>query len=60
MQAPNTHTLRSILVTLTNDVPIETVSELLGHADIRRTQIYARIIQQKVSRDIEKMRTKIS
>lgn len=41
-------------VTLANDVPIETVSELLGHSDIRTTQIYAKIIQQKVSRDVDK------
>jgi integrase len=39
-------------VTLTNGVPIETVGQMLGHKDIRSTQIYARITDTKVSRDM--------
>ena len=35
-------------VTLTNGVPIETVSKLLGHTKLATTQIYARVIDQKV------------
>jgi len=46
-------------VTLTNGVPIETVSKLLGHTSIRTTQIYAKVIEQKVGTDIDKLREKL-
>jgi len=39
-------------VTLTNGVPIETVSRMLGHKNIRTTQQYARIVDRKVSEDM--------
>lgn len=43
-------------VTLTNGVPIETVSKLLGHTKIATTQIYARVIERKVSEDMNALR----
>jgi len=43
-------------VTLTNGVPIETVSKLLGHTSIKTTQIYAKVIEQKVSNDMKTLR----
>lgn len=46
-------------VTLTNGVPIETVSKLLGHTSIKTTQIYAKVIEQKVSEDMRELRSKI-
>jgi len=46
-------------VTLTNGVPIETVSKLLGHTSIKTTQIYAKVTEQKVSNDIKLLREKI-
>lgn len=36
---------------LSNGVPIETISKMMGHSNIRTTQIYAEITNQKVSRD---------
>ncbi|MDG5492893.1 site-specific integrase [Psychroserpens sp. SPM9] len=47
-------------ITLSNGVPIETVSKLLGHAKIATTQIYARVIERKVSDDINKLRSKLN
>lgn len=43
-------------VTLTNGVPIETVSKLLGHTSIKTTQIYAKVIEQKGSNDMRNLR----
>ncbi|MBS1778722.1 MAG: site-specific integrase [Bacteroidetes bacterium] len=51
-------------VTLSNGVPIETVSKMLGHRSIRITQHYAKIIDKKVSEDMlllqEKMQSHLS
>lgn len=43
-------------VTLSNGVPLETVSKLLGHSSIQMTQIYAKIVEQKVSQDMSNLR----
>lgn len=40
-------------ITLANGVPIESVSKMLGHTDIRTTQIYAKVIDTKLSNDME-------
>ena len=47
-------------VTLANGVPIETVSKMLGHTNIRTTQIYARIIDQKINTDMEMLAQKLN
>lgn len=39
-------------VTLLNGVPIESVSKMLGHTNIRTTQIYAKVLDIKVSADM--------
>lgn len=46
-------------VTLSNGVPIETVSKLLGHSKIASTQIYARVVERKVSEDMELLKKKL-
>lgn len=43
-------------VTLSNGVPIETVSKLLGHSKIATTQIYARVLENKVSADMNALK----
>tara|TARA_R110000850_G_scaffold18580_5_gene57224 strand:- start:9588 stop:9770 length:183 start_codon:yes stop_codon:yes gene_type:complete len=40
-------------VTLTNGVPIESVSKMLGHKSLRRTQCYAKVLNRKVSEDMK-------
>ena len=40
-------------VTLSNGVSIESVSKMLGHTNIKTTQHYARITEQKISQDME-------
>lgn len=47
-------------VTLTNGVPIETVSKMLGHKSLRTTQIYAKILDTKVSGDMQQLKQKLS
>lgn len=46
-------------VTLVNGVPIETVSKMLGHTDISTTQIYARVIDQKIANDMKVLQEKL-
>jgi site-specific recombinase XerD len=45
-------------VTLNNDIPIESVSKMLGHSSISMTQIYAKLLDKKVGRDMDKLTEK--
>ncbi len=45
-------------VTLNNNVPIETVSKMLGHSSINMTKIYARLLDKKVGKDMEHLNGK--
>ncbi|MGO2101433.1 MAG: site-specific integrase [Psychroflexus halocasei] len=46
-------------VTLTNGVPIESVSKMLGHKDLRTTQHYAKIVDRKISDDMNILKEKL-
>lgn len=46
-------------ITLTNGVPIESVSKMLGHKDLRTTQHYAKIVDRKISDDMKVLREKL-
>ncbi len=46
-------------VTLENDVPIETVSQMLGHKSIKTTQLYAKVTQKKISNNMKELKSKI-
>lgn len=47
-------------VTLSNGVPIETVSRLLGHTKLATTQIYAQVLEHKVSEDMQQLKEKLA
>lgn len=46
-------------ITLANGVPIESISSMLGHKNIRTTQIYSKVVNEKVSKDMNKLRLKL-
>ncbi len=58
------HTARKTFastVLLYNDIPMETVSELLGHSNIKVTQThYAKVVQRTVSKQMDKLNIKLS
>lgn len=49
----------AVSVTLTNGVPIETVSKMLSHSSLKTTQYYAKVVDTKISNDMEKLEQKL-
>ena len=47
-------------VTLSNGVPIETVSQMLGHKTLKMTQHYAKIVDGKIAVDMAALRIKLA
>lgn len=47
-------------ITLSNGVPIETVSKMLGHRNLSTTQHYAKILDKKIGEDMKNIRLKFS
>ena len=47
------HYYASIL-TLSNDVPIDVISKMLGHTNVRMTQVYAMVTQDKLFEEADK------
>lgn len=46
-------------ITLSNGVPIESVSKMLGYSNIRTTQHYAKLLDTRISSDMEKLKEKL-
>jgi site-specific recombinase XerD len=47
-------------VTLNNGVPIESVAKMMGHTSIKTTQIYAKVLDHKISSDMQLLRKKLA
>jgi site-specific recombinase XerD len=64
IQKPFTyHTARhtfATTITLSNGVPIETVSKMLGHRNLKTTQHYAKILDNKVGDDMRRLKEKLA
>ncbi|MFZ4428434.1 MAG: site-specific integrase [Saprospiraceae bacterium] len=57
------HTARhtfATTVTMTNGVPMESVSKMLGHKNLKSTQHYARIVDHKVEHDMAALAQKLN
>ena len=52
------HTFITI-VTLTNGVPMESVSSMLGHKSIKTTLIYSKVVEEKVGNDMAALKEKL-
>ncbi|GHU13869.1 tyrosine recombinase [Betaproteobacteria bacterium] len=46
-------------ICLSQGVPIESVSRMLGHRDLRSTQIYAKITNHKIAEDVKRVESRI-
>jgi integrase len=47
-------------ITLSQGIPIETVSRMLGHSEIKTTQIYAKITDDKIDEDMRRLEERIN
>jgi Site-specific recombinase XerD len=46
-------------ITLSNNVPIETVSKMLGHTSIKTTQHYAKLLDTRIANDMQTLQRKL-
>lgn len=59
----NTHLARhtfATTVTLSNGVPLESVSKMLGHKSLRTTQHYAKIVDRKIGDDMKALKIRLA
>jgi len=59
----STHIARHTFATtvaLVNGVPVESVSKLLGHTNIKTTQIYAKVVDTKLSEDMANLKIRLA
>jgi len=57
-----THTARhtfATTITLGNGVPMESVSKMLGHKNLKTTQHYAKVLDKKISDDMNVLKTRL-
>ncbi|MEK7199243.1 MAG: tyrosine-type recombinase/integrase [Bacteroidota bacterium] len=46
-------------VTLANNVPIESISKMMGHTKLATTMIYAKVVNTKISKDMALLQGKL-
>ncbi len=46
-------------ITLANDIPLEIVSKMLGHTDVRTTQIYAKVLNTSIEKHMKNLSKKL-
>jgi len=46
-------------ITLTNGVPIESVSKMPGNSKISTTQVYAKVIEKKVGENMSRLKERL-
>ena len=47
-------------VTLANNVPMETISKMMGHKSLRQTQHYAKVLAIKVAEDMDELKMRLA
>lgn len=47
-------------ITLSQGVPMETVSRMMGHKDLRSTRIYAKVTNDKINEDMSKLEKRVT
>ncbi|HVG42530.1 MAG TPA: tyrosine-type recombinase/integrase [Chitinophagaceae bacterium] len=47
-------------ITLSNGVPIETISRMLGHTKLSTTQVYAKVLDIKIESDMKALAYKLA
>jgi site-specific recombinase XerD len=47
-------------IALSNGMPLETVSKILGHTSMKTTQIYAKVLDDKIALDFDSLSAKLS
>ena len=60
---PTMHVARhtfSTTITLSQGVPLETVSKMLGHKHIETTQRYARLNNEKIGNDMQQLSARLA
>lgn len=50
------HTFGTLM--LSAGIPIESISKMMGHTNIKTTQIYARVTDDKISEDMDRLMEK--
>lgn len=49
----------AVTICLENGIPIETLSKILGHTNLRVTQAYAKITHKKVMNDMQALKDRL-